>query len=58
MFIAPAEIILTKNDIGKYDTCEQPDYIDEENDLLIEEDCVTELQLESPEVLKYSVTVE
>ena len=46
------------NDIGNSDIYEQPDNIDEANDLLIEEDFETELQVESPEVLEDSGLLE
>ena len=58
LFAAPEDIMFPENDIGNSDTCEQPDCIDEEIDLVTEEDCVTELQLKSPEVLEDSRAVE
>ena len=57
-FIAPADILLPENDIGNSDICEQRDDNDEANDLVIGEDCVIESQLEHPEVLEDSGSME
>ena len=52
LFAAPEDIMFPENDIGNSDVCEQLDDIDEENYLVIEEDCATELQLKYPEFLE------
>ena len=56
--ISPTDILLPENKIGNYDICEQPDEIEEAKCLVVEEDCVTELLLESPKVLEDSGAAE
>ena len=58
LLTATVGILLPENNIVNSNICKQPDVIDKANDLVIEEDCVTELQLESPEALEDSGAVQ
>ena len=51
LFAVPTDLLFPKNYIVISDFCEQLDVISHANVLLIEKDCLTELQLESSDIL-------